>query len=441
MNPLKVSRRPARARRFLAAAALAVLALRADAVCLYLPDANAIQVYDYAEAMPCRPRQLLFADQVNGWGRVQYDRASDTYTVNASLWIGRNNGTDTFFQLGASNHPAETLVLNGDLVIYPTRIPGESPAGDGARTHRLTIGCPDNAAVRSQLLFRQAPGQSHTLRAGAYFRRSRMAPGVLSSGQLHVHNGRIAAFDPAQPIRDHLFLYLDEFVMRNGTIADVRGTIGYGLSDRVARITGGVWERSRTAFGWGRQAARGLTFRHLETVVLDSERYPLNAELTACRFESNDVNWALSSGRIYLVDCEVGPPLKGNRYAARRNEPADRLRVVSSRHVVVELKDAAGRAARDAMIQAVCEQNPAIRRSAATGADGRTPGPGDPGALLLDEWEERATETANQPERRTYSYAIQAVQRRSDPVALAAGLRPTRSWVVISLALPPASAR
>ena len=48
-------RLPARAGRFLAAAGLAGLALRAGAVCLYLPDTNAIQVYDYAEAMPCRP--------------------------------------------------------------------------------------------------------------------------------------------------------------------------------------------------------------------------------------------------------------------------------------------------------------------------------------------------------------------------------------------------
>lgn len=428
---------------------MAILGLmpRVFAVCVYNPAANAIWIYDYAADLPAGPRQLLFADQVNEWGLVTYDSSNDTYTVNANCWIGRDNHSDTFFQLGAPGRPHEKLVLNGNLVIYPS---------SARRVNRLTIGCPDDPDIRAQLLFQNAPGKTHTLHTGAYYQGNAMTPGVLTSGELHVYNGLISATDTKYPIGRKLYLYLDMVVLKNATIARVAGTIGYGVNARNSVIENTVFEDSGNAFAWGAQAMRGVTFRRLGTAFNDSRRYPLAATLTECRFEDNDINWSLSAGNIYLVDCKIDPPHKSNRYVARTNavfsvhypktgtartavsgvDMPESIRVVSSRHVIFKVVDSKGRPAKNAHVAAHCEQDDRMQRVAVTDADGLTPGHGEEGALLLDAWEESAGNVANEPVRREFSHAIEITRPKEDAVQVLTGLRPVQSWQVVEVMLP-----
>ncbi len=428
-------------------AAIRWLSFDAPAVCIYNPDGHAIWIYDYTEDLPAGPRQLMFAEQLNDWGLVSYDRSNDTCTVKANLWIGRNDGSDTFFQLGGPAHPRTTLVLQGDLVIYPV---------GPQRVNRLTIGCPDNPDVQARLLFDNGPGKNFTMRAGAYYRGNSMTPGAVTGGELHVYHGTISAANPQYPIGRHLYLYLDSVVLNQAAISRVQGMIGYGLNAKNSRIDDCVFEDSGTACGWGEQTMRGVIFRRLQTAFSDSTRYPLAATLTECRFEDNHANWALSAGNLYLVDCEVQPPRQGNRYAARTNavfsvqhakvgaqralvsarDMPESIRAISSRHVAVKVLDARERPVKNARVAARCRQDDRILRAAVTGADGLTPGRDAPGALLLDEWEESAGDVAHQPVRREFSYAIEITPPQGGAVQVYADLRPTQSWQVVEAKLP-----
>ncbi len=418
----------------------------AGAVCIYNQEDNAVWIYDYTADLPAGPRQLMFAEQLNQWGLVSYDRSNDTCTVKANLWIGRDNGTDTYFQLGGPGHPRATLILQGDLVIYPS---------GNQSINRLTVGCPDNPEIHARVLFDNGPGKPCTLRAGAYYRGNRMTPGRITGGELLVYHGTITSADPGRPIGSHLYLYLDRIVLNSAAIAGVNGTIGYGVNAGNSLIEDCVFSDSRMAFGWGSQAMRGTTFRGLKTVFGDSSRYPLNAALTECRFEENDANWDLQAGNIYLVDCEVGPPRRGNRYAARTNavftvhharvgaqrttvhagDVPESIRAVSSRHVMLKVVDLHGKPLGNARVEARCEQDDRIVRTAMTGAGGMTPGRGEPGALLLDEWEETAGESANQPVRREFSYRLTVTPRKKTPVCISEKYFPTQSWQIVETTL------
>ena len=418
-----------------------------SAMCIYNRAANAVWVYDYAGLVPCRPRQLLRADKMNDWDIVAYNASNDTYTVNANLWIGRNNGTDTYFQLGGRENPHETLVVNGNLVIYPIVISGENEPKALRSVHRLRIGCPDHPDVRPRLLFDCGADGIYSLHAGAYYQGRRMVGGVPASGELHVYNGIISTTDPRYLIGRHLYLYLDRIVLRNATISRVARTIAYGLNAKNSLVENTVFEDSGNALSWGAQEMRGVTFRRLATAVSDSARYPLSATLTECRFNENKVNWDLVAGNLYLVDCEINPPLETNHYASRKDavfgdrvkvraeDVPDSVRVVSSRHVVVNVVDGKGQPVRNARVEAKCEQDDRVRRVAVTGAEGMTPVRGMEGALLLDEWEESAGMIADEPVRRDYSYTIEITPYRGKAVHAHTGLLPNKSWEIIEVNL------
>ena len=59
------------------------------------PENQALRVTDCLKTAPCTPRALWQMDRMNGWGKVAYDRAHGTYTIDADLWIGSNDGTET----------------------------------------------------------------------------------------------------------------------------------------------------------------------------------------------------------------------------------------------------------------------------------------------------------------------------------------------------------
>ncbi len=431
---------PTRAGRFLAAAALALLALRAHAVCLYQREAHAIWIYDYSEDLPARPQHLLFFDRINNWGLVSHDAARDTYTVNANLWIGRNDGSDTVFQLGAPDRTNETLVLNGNLVIYPARIAGENPPGYIGGVHRLSLGRPDWPGVRARLLFDNAPGRRHTLHTGAYY-RERMTGAVSLSGQLRVYGGTLSAAAADRPMYTHLYMYLAEVILDRAVLSRCAGTLAYGAGNgnySVFRVTDSVFEHADGAVSWGRQTMTGAVFRNLET-ALGGANIALTAILTDCQFQDNGANWSLAGlggGRLFLVDCDIQPPLKGNRYPARATGAPD-VKVLSSRHVRVRVVDAGGRPVPGARVEARCEPDAGRRVAAVTGTDGWTPGRGAPDPLLLDEWEETPGLAENQPERREFQYTLGVAAPRPAAVPVSA-FQPTQSWAEITLALRPA---
>ena len=104
----------------------ACAAAAAHAAAYYDETARCIRVADFPKYAPCTPATLLRMDRLYGWGKVRYDAATDTYTIAADLFIGSDDGSETYFQLGSAAHPRETLVMRGELVVCPYWIEGRS---------------------------------------------------------------------------------------------------------------------------------------------------------------------------------------------------------------------------------------------------------------------------------------------------------------------------
>ncbi len=69
-----------------------------------------------------------------------------------------------------------------------------------------------------------------------------------------------------------------------------------------------------------------------------------------------------------------------------------------------------------------------------TDADGRIPGRGEKGALLLTEFLTRATDDAQAPDHRRYAYTIMVSADGFQPAAVS-GYQPEKSWDVVQIQL------
>lgn len=415
------------------------------ALCLYEPAAGAIWVSDYPRSVPCTPRQLLAADHMFEWGLVTYDPTNDAYTVAAHLWIGRHDGSDTFFQIGSREHPRETLILKGNLVLYPEVVKGQNREEESG-VNRLTIGQADNPAVRASLKIHNEPGQGHTVLSGMQYQGDdRPSPVSVYGGELHVYNGTLTAAIQDKPHAigagggRHLFLpgYGGRVVLRHATLSWVAGVIAFGMNAHCSEVVDSVFENSGGALINPEQAATNCVFRNLGTAIQDWGG-PLDALLTDCTFENNDANWSLSRGRLRCVDCVFGLPRQGNRYKSwpsQREGKAPYACFRSSRHVIVEVKDMTGKPVKGARVEMTTPQDTLARQCAATDELGRTPGRRLDTALLLTEREETATDVPDQPRVTEYEYTLSVTAPSHDPVTVR-GMRPRESWQIIPIVLP-----
>lgn len=422
---------------------LGLEAQNAAAFCRYLPESNTIWVHDYSAGMPCTPALLLRADRMFEWGLVEYAPESDTYTVNASLRLGYNDGADTFFQIGSREHPGENLVLKGNLVLYPEFITGQDRQQRGV--NRLTIGLADDPAVRAALKFHNEPGQYHTLLSGTYYQGAdRPSKTGAYGGQLHVYHGLITAAIQDQPHaigaagNRHFYLpgTYGQVVLRQAAISWVAGVIAFGMTAKYSDVADSIFEHSGYALINSDQAAVNCVFRNLKTAIIDWGG-PLDVLLTGCRFEDNDANWSLSRGRLRCVDCVFGAPKKGNIYKSWPEQQAGAKPYAyfeSSRHVVVQVQNRQGTPIAGARIEATTALNPLDRQIAFTGGDGQTPGPGVERSLLLVERRETATAADNRPEIIDFIYDL-AVSASNHQAAIVRNLAPTQSWMVVTVML------
>ena len=358
-------------------AVLAVLSLHPGrqcvrAACTYDAQTNRVWVENYTEAFPCTPRILLLADRMNGWGKIDYSSATDTYTVAADLYIGRNDGTDTYFQIGSNAHPRETLVLKGNLVVYPFYITGENEEKNASLAergvNRITLGSPDDESIKATLKIHSDSGAEHSM----YFGRIPVSGDIprwgCYGGQLCVHNSTITAAiqDRAHAIGEaqtkQVYLYGNKVVLENATLSWFAGVITFGMRARSSTIDGCVFEHSGYGIINPKQVIRGCTFRNLHVAVKDWGG-AIDAQLIDCIFEDNDANWWLSRGRIICIDCTFGTPKKGNRLwrNERLKSGKDENPTFSSRrHIVVAVVEAEGKPVPGAQVLVLSEKGQGV---------------------------------------------------------------------------------
>lgn len=407
----------------------------------YDREREALHVTDCLRSVPCTLRALWQADRMNGWGKVAYDAAHDTYTISADLWIGSHDGTETFFQIGSAQHPRETAVVRGHVVVSPFYVPDAGPRRDWRSGKgpicRLTIGVEGNPAITPALKIHSEPGNEHTLYVG---KTPASVTGFERGGELHVYHGTITA---AVPDKDHMIgapgptrlVYLSgRIVLKHATLSWMAGNMSYGLRNAVIEDT--TFEHGGAAILGRKHSPKRCTFRHLQTAILDYG--DLDITLTDCVFTKNLRNWSVRfTGRgLTCIDCTYDAPKRPNEYRSYQHPKTKRTRYpwfASRRHIVVQVVDAEGKPIQGAQVRVGCEQG---LPEAVTNGDqrtdqaGKTPGRGDDGAILLTEVIKRATDTPYKPVVTICSYEIRVIAPGFAETVLT-NVRPTRSWQVL----------
>lgn len=411
------------------------LAVGVEAAVYYLPERDLLWVTDYPADLPCTPRLLARVDRTFGWGKVEYDEATDTCTVGCSLWIGKNDGSETYLQVGSAQRPRETLTVRGDVRVHSAYLAGEnSEDRSKARgiVNRLTIGVRGDPSVRARLLIDNRDRVGHTLIVGGFSGYGSENNG----GQLCVYNSAIAPCgDALIGERDAAYRSMemggsDLLELVNATVNDVGG-LAFGRHMARGTFEGVRFERCGVAVhGTYMQVMKGCTFSDCGTALIGSSRYDL--VLRDCTFAGNEHNWMLHYKPLVAIDCDIDSWDKGG-YSVERD-----TFFIAKRHVVVRVVDADGNPVKDAAVRASTAGEPPAAefdlRHAVTDADGRTPGRDTKGALVLSEILIGAPEQeGGEPPQTTYGYNIEATA--GDHTGRVEGFTPRDSWEEITITL------
>ena len=206
-------------------------------------------------------------------------------------------------------------------------------------------------------------------------------------------------------------------------------------------VRGCCFEHGLVPVGNGAGRFEDCTFRNLETALLDGGC--LDVTLLRCRFQDNQWNWRLMHTQfgIRAVDSWFGEPRSKEIVCTRWKNPQTGQwqypMMFSQRHIVVAVRDAAGRpiaGARVAAVNAEGDSSAVVHGTAVTGPDGRTPGPRSGKALFLAECLVRATEDAHRPLHQQYTYTLTVSAEGHAPVRIE-GVHPDGTWTVREVVL------
>jgi len=421
----------------------------AQAGIYYDDGAQCIRVIDFPKNTPCTLQRLLYMDSLYGWNKMTYDEATDTYTLTADLWIGLNDGSDTYFEIGSEQHPRETLIMRGNLVVYPYWIEAENREQRywtaPQAVNRLTIGMPGDESVTAALKFEEQGQAGQTLFLG----RFTTPDGKLRQGhggQLHVHHGTITSATP-EPGREFggksavggMILCGDSVVLDHATLSRISGAATYGMGHN-GKVAHTLFDRVGTAIINGEHDLVGCTFRNCRVAIRDYGS--LDAVLTDCVFQNNEHNWTLtfSNKGLVCIDCTYDRPRKGDVYRCWKNARTGQMQYpifTSKRHVIVEVVDQTGKPLQTATVEVRCEQQTpevSLNTTQETDENGRTPGKGDDRAILLVETVKQATDVPNQPKVTEFTYSIEAQAKGFAPGKLQ-NFRPNESWQIVRILL------
>lgn len=416
----------------------------------YDAEANRITVAGYAEERPATLDDVVAGDRARGWSKVAHDRSTDTFTIRATLWIGSDRDLGTFFQIGRPDHPTETLILHGDLVVCPPRRSAQRDDGRYRISNRLTMGDPDWPDIRPTVKMactRKNEFGVKVLMVSMPKEASKRED--LPVGELFMLNSTLTA---ATQDADHTY---------SAEIWLSHAGVNYRLQDSAISWWGGGL--FRTAYLYTRrrpkreeQIVRGVTFENggsargpfdcLDCTFRNLAVARVDAGATRCVFEGNQVNCQLTSYQVgpLFTDCTLGPtpqPLRVPRstrpeqwlrnYSVYRR--ASDLRLVLNPGMVervsipVKVVDRRGRPVAGAVVTVDCpddREGLAVHRGlAVTGRDGLTPSDARGRALVVTKRELRPTDDPTRPQRieRAYRMRVTAPGCAARELSLAAG--------------------
>lgn len=344
------------------------------------PESDTIYVADFPQSYPCTPAQLAAADRMFGWNKVRRDPIAGVYMVGGNLFIGANDETDTYFQIGNAAALRETMSVAGNVFISPRWIKGENRENHWCqgrpRVNRLTVGDANNVSVNACLKIAGNLSCGNS-KASQYW-----------GGQLCVYNGKLS-------VDGEINVFGDRNVFDKAIISDYRHF----------RIVGELWWKKdinivkNSVF---RNAGIGLDnlrdehlfenciFTHCRTgmvVVSGATR------LADCVFANNQIHWDLrGTNPVILLDCVVGEAAQSNKYSSHTGTgPCPSVRTM--RHLRIKAAGDDGQPITDAEVVIRAEQPDDAEippRTFYTGVDGFAVGEGRRDAIPLLESIENA---------------------------------------------------
>jgi len=396
---------------------------------VYCKEANAIWVRNYPESSPANCDAILEADTENGWKKTTHNQETDTYSIKCSLWIGDEESTGTFFQIGRPNHLNETVIVHGDVWIKPPKEKMIRSDRRASIVNRLTLGKPENNSIRASLKIACEKNRQYGLRIG--FRDKK--EGVLKNrGELYVYNSAITA---ASQDEKHMLKpwgwYGNDIRLINSTISWIDGDMTYGIGSRNSTITGTVFENGGYALCNETQLAKNCVFRNLDAAVADAGC--LNATFINCEFENNAYNWFVrgsSSGLIRMIDCKISRQQKPTLLSKNSISPEQyekSLNHYQKGHrlykpviypvyeelntLVIKVVNPENQIIPEVIVNVRCENDPeAVKNGLSfTDSNGLTPANPLDGAILVMRKKLRATDNPEQPEEfNKFTYTISA---------------------------------
>ena len=413
---------------------VASLTTAVEAAVAYDSGKNVIWVTDFPEEQPATMETILAADREHGWGKVSHDAQTDTYTVDAGIWIGDDKTPGTFVQIGDGHHPKVTVIVRGTVWIRPPKKGLKRPDGCYAVINRLTLGSPDSKDIRAVLKIACEKKGQHSVYIGYRSKRPKERPSVYA-GDLHVYNSTITA---AIQDREHMLGagdYQDE-ISPGWYGSDIRlidailswGVNTYGARAENAVIEGSTFEHCSSAVCNGRQYLRNCVLRHLDTALSDGGG--LDATAVGCVFEGNQHNWTLfgySAKGVVLIDCKVGQQERPFRLLKNKVTPEQIKRgypqypsCVERHTLLLKVVDGSRNPVPDAIVTVACEDDPeqVTRGACFTGGDGMTPPVGSENAIIVTTKKTQATDEPGRHIEKTFTYQVTVRKKGFKPTVL-----------------------
>jgi hypothetical protein len=390
--------------------------------------------------------------------------------VNAHRWIGDDQSSGTFVQIGDKEHPKVTVIVKGTVWVRP---PKESPTrSDGRESiiNRLTLGDPVDPNVQAVLkIYCDTRGQ-HGIYVGY-----RSDKATIHRGSLHVYRSTITA---AMQDPQHLWgtkdytdekssprwaapgWYGSEIRLIQATISWFDGCPAYGMSTGTRESREGVefmrpnkwhvieettFEHGGMVVQNGDQYLKDCVFRDLDVAI--AEGGALGAKLVRCTFEKNRLNWtlgSLGSRGIVLLNCTVGRQEKPITITKNQTTLEEAMRqnvpIYPACHVrqslAVKVVDQAGSPVPDATVLVTCTSDPTqvARGAAITNPEGMTGSDPEADAVVVTSKQYQATDDPKKPQETTYAHEVSVSKAGFQPnsVTLPAG-RPIPTPLVVSL--------
>lgn len=370
----------------------------------YNAVSRTVKILDYPRIVPCRPLNILQADRMNGWNIIDYDEQTNTYLLRATLRIGDNNHTNTYFQVGGKDNLKEKLAVQGNVIIYPEYVKGENESKGRDWINSLTIGMVDNKECQATLRVLNGEKTKHSIYIsripapdGGYLHK----PYTAFGGDFNVYNSTVGGIDTNSKMGQPL-LYGKKIVLDHAIIENFEGCFTSGCFPPQTDIADTLFRHGDSAMRNPGFDTAGCKFEHLKTAIAEAGG-PLKATLTQCAFSDNFRNFLLRyrGGYLILIDCDISQAKTPDVYGAEAKGNLKRppAIIIFQHNQRFQINDTENKAISNAVIE-ISSERTASSIHFRTSNKVSTNQTGDASANLT-------TQTITQEKKANYTYKIQ----------------------------------